>query len=205
MESLAIKQLIKNLVKDELRSSIPIGISNRHLHINEKDFAKLFPNKSLRVKKWLGQPGEFAAEETVTIAGPKGEINNVRILGPLRRDTQVELSMTDARTLGVAAPIKLSGELSEAANVIIRSQTGEINAKAAIVAKRHIHMTDGEAKLMDLRQGDKVDVAVCTDGRKTVFGDVEVRVNDGYALEMHLDTDEANAANVGVDTLGKIL
>lgn len=205
MQSLALKQLIKNTIKDELRSSVPIGISNRHIHICEKDFNKLFPGKSLRVKKWLGQPGEFASEETVTLVGPKGELKNVRILGPLRKETQIELSMTDARILGISPPVALSGHLEQAAVLTLRSEAGEIRTKGAIIAKRHIHMTTGEAKLMGLMQGDVVNVSVFTDGRTVVFGDVEVRVNDGYAFEMHIDTDEANAANVTADTLGKIL
>ena len=205
MQSLAIKEVIKKLIKEELRASVPIGISNRHLHISEKDFAKLFPNKSLRVKKWLGQPGEFASEEVVTISGPKGEIKNVRIIGPLRKETQIELAMTDARILGVNAPVKISGELDDAAAVTLKSETGELKVKGAIVAKRHIHMTKREAELMQLRSGDVVEVAVCTNGRNTIFGDVEIRVSDKYALEFHIDTDEANAADVKPDTLGKIL
>ena len=136
MNELGMKQLIRKLVQGELRKSIPIGISNRHLHVSEKDFAKLFPGKELRVKKWLKQPGEFAAEEVVTLVGPKGEIANVRILGPVRAKTQIELSLTDTRYLGIKAPICLSGQLDEAGLITLRSEFGEISVKAAIVAQR---------------------------------------------------------------------
>ena len=205
MNELGIKQLIQKLVQEELRKSIPIGISNRHLHVSEKDFSKLFPGKELRVKKWLKQPGEFAAEEVVTLVGPKGEITNVRILGPTRAKTQIELSLTDTRSLGIKAPICLSGQLDEAGLIILRSEFGEISVKAAIVAQRHIHMSPEEATQLGLIGKETIAVKVSTPKRTTIFEDVAVRIGKGYSLELHLDTDEANSAGAEADTLGEIL
>lgn len=205
MNELGMKQLIRKFVQEELRKSVPIGISNRHLHVSEKDFTKLFPGRELRVKKWLKQPGEFAAEEVVTLVGPKGEIANVRILGPVRAKTQIELSLTDARTLGIKAPICLSGQLDEAARITLRSEFGEVSVKAAIVAQRHIHMNPEEAVLLGVAGKESISVKVSSPNRTTIFEDVAVRIGKGYVLELHLDTDEANSAGAEADTLGEIL
>ncbi len=194
------KELIKTVVchvLDELRQRpIPLGVSNHHVHLSAADYQALFPNQPLTVKKELKQPGQFAAEQTVTIAGPKGHLKNVRILGPLRNQSQVEISRTDARSLGVTAPLRLSGKLGETPGIKMISPFGEITLKeGVIVALRHIHMSPLDALVYGVQHGDSVKVAIEGSSRKTIFDDVAVRVSPEMTLEMHIDTDEANAAD----------
>lgn len=209
MEREALKQLIQRVVMVQMveeETLIPIGISNRHLHITEEDYNKLFPNEELKVKKWLEQPGEFAAEQTVTIVGKKGEIGRVRILGPFRKTTQVEISKTDARTLGINAPIRLSGDIAGTPEFKLKTDAGEVVVEQGIiVAKRHIHMPTKIAEKMQIKHGEDVSVQVKTEGRSTIFQDCTVRVSDKFELEMHIDTDEANAANVTNETVARIV
>lgn len=184
---------------------IPIGISNRHIHLSQKDFDLLFPDEDVEILKELYQPGFYAAKQTVTICGPKGQLERVRLLVPLRNQTQVELSKTDARTLGMTAPIRLSGELSEATEVTICSPKSSITRNAAIIAKRHIHMNFTDAVLLGFQTGDVAKVEIKTDGRTTVYDDVIIRPSKGAKLEMHLDTDEANAANCSMNTTARFI
>ncbi len=195
------KELVKNAVchvLDEMRQRpIPLGVSNHHLHLSAADYQALFPNQPLAVKKELKQPGQFAAEQTVTIAGPKGHLKNVRILGPLRSQSQIEVSRTDARSLGVTAPLRLSGKLSETPGIKVISPFGEITlTEGVIVALRHIHMSPLDALIYGVQHGDAVKVAIQGSSRKTIFDDVAIRVSPEMTLEMHIDTDEANAADV---------
>lgn len=141
------------------------------------------------------QPGQFAAEQTVTLAGPKGQLHNVRLLGPLRSVSQVEISRTDARTLGITAPLRMSGNLSGTPGVKLISPWAEIDLDSGlIVALRHIHMSPLDALVLRVAHGDTVSVVIEGSGRRTLFDDVAVRVAPDMRLEMHIDTDEANAA-----------
>lgn len=191
-------KLITKLVIEELygmSTQIPIGVSNKHIHLSREDMDALFGEGSeLTPIKDLGQPGQYACAETLTVKGPKGEFSRVRVLGPLRPETQVELSKTDARTLGVKAPIRESGVLDGTPGVELIGPKGSVMLeKGAIVALRHIHMTPEIAKNWGIKDKDIVDVKVSGGERAGVLGNVLIRVSDKYALEMHVDTDEANA------------
>lgn len=205
MERVELKQLVRDILDELLNRPIPIGISNRHIHLSEADFKLLFPNQTLRKIKNLKQPGEFSAEQTVSIIGPKGRLDKVRILGPLRKQTQLEISQTDNRLTGLKAPISMSGDLTNAAEVIIKSEEASIKRRAGIVAQRHIHMNELEAKKKDLHANDQVSVRIVSEKRTVVLEDVVIRVAPSFVLEMHIDTDEANAAGVQLNTTGTIL
>lgn len=177
---------------------IPIGVSARHLHISQSDLEVLFgPGYQLSKLKDLNQPGEFAAKETVTVIGPKRRVfEKVRILGPTRPFTQVELSYTDGIFLGINLPDRLSGNIKESAPVILMGPKGMLELKeGAIRAQRHIHINPEDAAAWGLADGQKVSVK--TRGPLSVtFNEVIVRIKAGLNLEMHLDTDEANAAGL---------
>ena len=183
-------------VLDEMRERpIPLGISNRHIHLCAEDYDRLFPNHPISEKKELLQPGQYAAEQTVTLVGPKGQLKNVRLLGPLRSTSQVEISRTDARTLGIAAPLRMSGSIEGTPGVRLISPFAELDlASGVIVAQRHIHMSPLDALILRVSHGDKVSVAINGDERRLIFDNVAVRVSPDMRLEMHIDTDEANAA-----------
>ncbi len=193
-----IQQVMATLTQRIRQQPIPLGVSSRHVHLSERDFQQLFPGQSLQVKKDLQQPGQFAAEQTLTLKGPRGQIAQVRVLGPFRAQTQVEVSFSDARVLGVDAPLRLSGELSQSGGITLQSQQGEVAlTEGVIVARRHIHMSRAEAMLYGVSHGDTVQVAVTGSERRLIFDDVAIRVADDMCLEMHIDTDEANAAQIG--------
>ena len=173
---------------------IKLETSARHIHVTKEDLDTLYgPNYQLTKKKDLSQPGQYVCEEKVEVVGPKGSLK-MSIMGPERKATQVELSFTDARTIGITAPIRESGDLNGAApcKVIGPKGTVELNS-SAIIAKRHIHMTPNDAKNYNVNNGDIVKVFVNSDGRKLIFDDVVVRVSDNFSLAMHIDTDESNA------------
>jgi putative phosphotransacetylase len=177
----------------EYLGEVPVGISNRHVHICKKDLEILFGYSELTVMKPLFQPDQFAAEEKVTLVGPKRSIEGVRILGQMRDYTQVEISRTDSYVLGVEPVLRDSGDLEGTPGITIRGPKGEITLdKGVIIARRHIHMTEAEAEQFGVKDKDVVNVLVEGE-RPVVFGDVLVRVNNDYALEMHIDTDEANS------------
>nr|WP_318381116.1 phosphate propanoyltransferase [uncultured Enterobacter sp.] len=193
------KQLVEHAVTqvlDEMRQRpIPLGISNRHVHLSQHDYARLFPGVDVTQKKALLQPGQYAAEQTVTLVGPKGQLKNVRLLGPLRGASQIEVSRTDARTLGIAAPLRMSGDLKGTPGVRVVSPHAEIDLPfGVIVAQRHIHMSPLDALILHVAHGEKVSVAIEGGDRGLIFNDVAVRVSPDMRLEMHIDTDEANAA-----------
>ena len=193
------KQQLKSTVTkvlDEMRERpIPLGISNRHIHLCTEDYVRLFPNQSISEKKALAQPGQYAAEQTVTLVGPKGQLKNVRLLGPLRSASQVEISRTDARTLGIAAPLRMSGNIQGTPGIRLVSPFAELDlTSGVIVAQRHIHMSPLDALILRVSHGDKVSVAINGDERRLIFDNVAVRVSPDMRLEMHIDTDEANAA-----------
>ena len=192
--------LVTRLVIEELEKfqrSVPIGVSNRHIHLDRADMDILFGQDSeLTFKKELGQPGQYAAEETVTLHGPKGELGRVRVLGPLRSESQVEMSVTDGFALGVRPPIRESGKLEGTPGVTIVGPKGTIEKDTgAIAALRHIHLTPEDAQRMGVR--DKQMVKVEVGGlRGGVFHNVLIRVSEQFAPEMHIDVDEANAFGV---------
>jgi putative phosphotransacetylase len=184
-----------------------VETSARHVHLSQEDLEVLFgKGYELTKKKELSQPGQFACEERVTIVGSKSEFKGVSILGPVRKVTQVELSLTDARSIGIAAPVKESGDIAGSGACKIVGPAGEIEiAEGVIAAKRHIHATPADAEQLGVKNGEIVSVKIDTDGRSLVFGDVVVRVNETYALAMHIDTDESNAAGCGREQYGEIV
>lgn len=193
-------QLVTRLVIEELEKfqrSVPIGVSNRHIHLDRKDMDILFGQDSeLTFKKELGQPGQYACEETVTLHGPKGELSRVRVLGPLRSESQVEISVTDGFALGVRPPIRESGKLSGTPGVTIVGPKGTVEKDTGtIAALRHIHLTPGDAQRMGVKDKQMVKVEI-RGLRGGIFHNVLIRVSDQFAPEMHIDVDEANAFGV---------
>lgn len=184
-----------------------VETSARHVHLTAEAFATLFgEGKELTVKKMLSQPGQFASEERVTIVGPKKSLPNVSILGPFRKANQVELSATDARSIGIVAPIRESGDVAGSGACKVVGPEGEIEiSEGVIVAKRHIHLTPADAEEMGVKDKDVVWVRLDTDGRKAILGDVVCRVSDSYALAMHIDTDESNAVSAPRELYGEIV
>ena len=184
-----------------------VEVSARHVHVSREDLDTLFgKGYELTAKKDLSQPGQYACEERVTVVGPKRELKNVSILGPVRPSTQVEISMTDARSIGVAAPVRESGDIAGTPGCKLIGPKGEVELdKGVIVAKRHIHMTPADAEKYALKDKQVVDVKIAGEGRSTVYGDVVVRVSEKFALAMHIDTDEGNAAGVVPGLMGEIL
>lgn len=176
------------------KPKIPLGISNRHVHLSEQDLVTLFgPGKELTKAKDLSQPGQFACEEKVTLVGPKGVLEGVRVLGPVRSKTQVEISITDSYKLGVSAPVRDSGELVGSGKITIVGPVGSVTLQeGCIVAARHIHMHVSDAARFGVTDGQRVAVK-CPGERGGILYNVLIRVSEKYRLEMHLDTDEANA------------
>lgn len=189
-------------------NQVTVEMSARHIHLSQKDLETLFgEGYELTVKKMLSQPGQFACEERITVVGPKRELAGVSILGPVRKDTQVELSLTDARSIGVKAPVRESGDIAGSAGCKLVGPKGEIEiTEGVIAAKRHIHATTADAERMGLEDKQIVKVEIpTTDGRSLIFGDVVVRVSDSYALAMHIDTDESNAAAMAPNSIGTVI
>ncbi|MDR7813930.1 phosphate propanoyltransferase [Lacrimispora sp.] len=184
-----------------------VETSARHVHLTQEHLEILFGNGyELTKKKSLSQPGQYACEERVTVVGSKGEFKGISILGPVRKATQIELSATDARSIGIAAPLRESGDVAGSGACKIVGPAGEIEiTEGVIVAKRHIHATPAEAEKLGVKDGEVVSVKIDTDGRSLIFGDVVVRVNENYALAMHIDTDESNAASCGREQYGEII
>lgn len=177
-----------------MKNKVPVGISARHIHLEQAHLEVLFgKNYQLTPFKDLSQPNQFACHEKLTLKGPKGDIHNVRILGPLRAKTQVEISRTDGRQLGVNPPVRSSGDLKGAAPITLIGPKGEITVdRCCIIADRHIHMTPKDAKMFNVV--DKQKVSVIIPGEKSgVMDQVTIRVNSDYALDMHIDTDDGNA------------
>lgn len=177
-------------------NKILVETSARHVHLTNEHIEILFgKGHTLTNKKDLSQPGQFACEERVTLVGPKKEIPGVSILGPARPSSQVEISFTDARTLGISAPVRESGDIKASAAVKLVGPAGEVElGEGAIVAKRHIHLTPADAEKFGVADKEIVSVKITNNDRTTVFGDVVCRVSPSFAPAMHIDTDEANAA-----------
>lgn len=191
-----------------MSNQVVVEISARHVHVSKADLETLFgKDYELTVKKELSQPGQYACEERVRVVGTKGEFPAVSILGPCRNATQVELSLTDARSIGVDAPVRESGDIDGSGTCKLVGPCGEVEiACGVIAAKRHIHATTKDAEEFGLENGQIVSVQIpSANSRNLTFGDVVVRVSDSYALAMHIDTDEANAAGMKPNTMGTII
>lgn len=186
---------------------ILVETSARHIHLTQEDLEKVCGEGfQLSVKKDLSQPGQYVSNTKLTLVGPKNEIKGVSILGPVRKASQVEVSLTDARTLGVAVPIRESGDVANSAPIKIVGPVGEVELKEGlIVAKRHIHMTEADAAEFNVKNGEVVSVKLDNKDRSLVFGDVVVRVNNNFALAMHIDTDESNGAACAGEVFGEIV
>ena len=185
-----------------------VETSARHVHVTQETLEVLFgKGYQLTVKKELSQPGQFASNERVTVVGPKKELANVSILGPCRKFNQVELSATDARSIGIDAPIRESGDIKGSGKCTLVGPNGSVELEeGVIVAKRHIHMQPADAVEFGVKNGDIVSVLIENgNGRKTVFGDTVIRVSDSFRLAMHVDTDESNAAACAKGQMGTIV
>lgn len=189
-----------------MSDKILVETSARHAHVSQADLEILFgKGAALTKKKDLSQPGQYACEERVDVVGPKSTLSRVSILGPVRPATQVEVSLSDTRTLGVPAPIRESGDLAGAAPCKLVGPAGEVELKEGlIVAKRHIHMEPSDAEELGVKDKDIVCVKLGTE-RPLVFGEVVVRVNPSFKLAMHIDTDESNAAAASGEVYAEIV
>lgn len=200
------EQLVETIVKEVMaklkdqpqqKREVVCNVSARHIHLSQPHVEALFgEGYQLTVMKDLQQPGQYAANEQVAVIGPKGTFPKVRVLGPARGDTQLEISATDARTLGVQPVVRMSGKIEGTPGFIIEGPKGRVTVdKGVIVAARHIHATPADAERLGVKDGQVVRVRK-TGTRALTFDDVVFRVNPNFALEMHIDTDEANAAQV---------
>ncbi len=201
-EALAVAEEVARLLREpaaELdQRALPVAVSARHVHLAPEAVEALFgAGHALTPERRLSQPGQFAARERVTLVGPRGRIEGVRVVGPMRSRSQVEITRTDAFRLGVDPPLRCSGDLGGTPGILLEGPAGSLQlTEGVICAARHIHMPPEEAVRLGLRHRDRVEVALDTAGRDLVFGDVVVRVSEAFALELHLDTDEANAAGI---------
>jgi len=214
MEQTIVEDIIKKVmaqmgeVKTETAAScdaaIPVELSGRHVHLCDEDIKELF-DAPLTPGKELSQPGQFLCKERVRLIGPSGVIDNVAVLGPARPKSQVELSLTDARILGVKAPLRQSGDVAGSPGIVLTSGNGLTGLEeGVIVAARHIHMSPADAVAFGVSDNQKVDVHM--DGsRPAVFKDVIVRVNKNFRLAMHIDFDEANSCGLGKNARGRIV
>lgn len=210
-EQYSIARQAANLVegKNKVNSlpAIPIAVSARHMHVTQETLEQLFgEGYQLTERNPLSQPNQFAANETVTVVGPKNSIERVRILGPTRSKNQIEISRTDEFYLGIDAPVRESGKTENSAGCKVIGPKGEVNLKEGLIcAWRHIHMTPEDAELFGVEDRDVVEVEVTEGTRSLTFGNVLIRVSPKYKLEMHIDTDEGNAAELGRSAQGVLL
>ena len=202
-----MRQLIEKVADLIVESGlVEVEVSARHVHLTQEDVERLFgKGAKLHEKRPLSQPGQFLSEERVTLVGPKGKKEHVAVLGPVRSATQVELSISDCVALGVKAPVRESGDLRDAGPIVIETEGGRIEAgQAVIVAKSHVHVPPKIARELKLQDKEHVSVRVLT-GRPVTFDNVVIRVSDAFRYKMHIDFDEANAAQVSGFTLGRII
>ena len=190
-----------------MEKKVLVETSARHVHVTREALDILFgEGYELTVKKELSQPGQFASNERVAVIGPKGNFPAVSILGPVRPENQVEISLTDARSIGVTAPVRESGDVAGSGACKLVGRKGEIELECGVIAaQRHIHATPEDAEKYGLQDKQIVSVKIDSNGRSLVFGDVVVRVSPKYALAMHIDTDESNAAGATPGLMGEIL
>ena len=186
------------------RIFVELEASGRHVHVTKQQAQALFGH-GLTPKRPLSQPGQFLANERVTVVGPKGTFENVAVLGPERKEAQVEISLTDARTLGLCPPVRLSGNVAGSPGAVLQTPRGKVTLQqGVIVAQRHIHMTPEDARRMGVNDKQTVRLQVFTE-RPLVFDDVQIRVSPDFATYVHLDYDEANACGFQTGDLGRIL
>jgi len=210
-EAHAIARDTEDLVneKDKVNNSrgIPVAVSARHIHLTQEAVEILFgEGHQLTPLKELSQPEQFACEERLTIIGPKRSIPKVRILGPVRGKCQVEISRTDEYTLGIDAPVRASGDVANSPGITLEGPNGKLTLEQGVIcAQRHIHMRPEDAEHFGVKHKDIVEITMDTDGRDLIFGDVLVRVSEKYSLEMHIDTDEANAAEISQGDISGML
>ena len=199
------KQVLEQVTQAVLsRIFVELEASGRHVHVTKQQAQALFGHE-LTPKRPLSQPGQFLANERVCVIGPKGQFDNVAVLGPEREEAQVEISLTDARELGLTPPVRLSGDVSGSPGAILKTPRSQVNLQqGVIVAQRHIHMTPEDAKRMGVRDKQTVRLQVFTE-RPLIFEDVQVRVSPKFATYVHLDYDEANACGFRSGDLGRIL
>ena len=203
-----VKKVISGMENTESTGDVPIGVSNRHVHLTREHLVILFgKDYELTKAKNLSQPGQFAANETVTIIGPSlRPIEKVRVLGPLRKASQVEISMTDSYVLKVKPPVRESGNIAGSSPITLVGPKGVVTlSEGCIIANRHIHMSPKDAERYGIKDGDTVNVSVIGKGKRTLWYDVQIRVNKDFVLEMHVDTDDANAAGIGNGSLVSIV
>lgn len=203
-----VKKVISGMENTESTGDVPIGVSNRHVHLTREHLDILFgKDYELTKAKDLSQPGQFAANETVTIIGPSlRPIEKVRVLGPLRKASQVEISMTDSYVLKVKPPVRESGNIAGSSPITLVGPKGVVTlSEGCIIANRHIHMSPKDAEHYGIKDGDTVNVSVIGKGKRTLWYDVQIRVNKDFVLEMHVDTDDANAAGIGNGSLVSIV
>ena len=196
---------IEKLVDAVIRTAfIPLEASGRHVHVTKEQALKLFGH-DLTEKRPLSQPGQYLCNERVTVEGPKGKFQNVAVLGPARKEAQVEISLTDGRTLGITPPVRLSGDVKNTPGVRLVGPNGQVELENGVIAaKRHIHMSPQDAKNFGVTDGQEVSLKTYT-SRQLVFENVPVRVRPDFASFAHLDYDEANACGMKDGDLGRIL
>ena len=196
---------IEKLVDAVIRTAfIPLEASGRHVHVTKEQALKLFGH-DLTEKRPLSQPGQYLCNERVTVEGPKGKFQNVAVLGPARKEAQVEISLTDGRTLGITPPVRLSGDVKNTPGVRLVGPNGQVELQNGVIAaKRHIHMSPQDAKNFGVTDGQEVSLKTYT-SRQLVFENVPVRVRPDFASFAHLDYDEANACGMKDGDLGRIL
>lgn len=189
-----------------MKNKLPIALSNRHIHLNTADIEALFGDShNLCEIKDLSQPGQFACEEKVDLVGPKGSIKGIRVLGPAREKTQIEISFADARQLGIKAPVRESGDLEKSPGIKVVGPKGEVELQeGVIIAARHIHFSEQDAKDFGVKDGDSVKVRVSGE-RGLIFENVTARVSPKYSLEMHVDLEEGNAAGASNGDMVEII
>lgn len=201
------KECLKFNIVEEFKMKVLVETSARHLHLSQEHLEILFgKGHELTVKKMLSQPGQFACEEKVEVVGPKNSLK-MSVLGPVRKDTQVEVSLTDARAIGVTAPIRESGDIAGSGACKLVGPAGEVElTEGVIAAKRHVHMTPEDAEAAGVKDKDIVKLDIQSpNGRSLTFGDVVVRVSASYATAAHIDTDEANALCPGKECYGEMI
>lgn len=217
MEEIRIREMLEKVIKEvmdeamegkkprEVNKIIPVEVSARHAHLRKEDVERLFgKGYTLTVNRELSQPGEFLSNERITVIGPRGIIKNVAVLGPERAHTQVELSRTDAVSIGINPPLRESGDIQGSTGILISSGKKIIEIQeGVIVAQNHIHMTPEDAKEYGVQDRQMVSVKILSD-RPVTFQNVVVRVNKNYKLNMHIDFDEANACDFKEGTMGEI-
>ena len=194
-----VKQVLAELGNTACSKEIPVGISNRHIHLSREDMETLFgKGYELTPMKELSQPGQYACKETLTLVGPSMRaIEGVRVLGPLRSSSQVEISATDSFQLKVKPPVRESGKIAGSAPVTIVGPRGVVSlSEGCIIANRHVHMSPDDAARFGVKDGDYIDVDVLSGTRKSRWFDVQIRVHKDFRLEMHVDTDDANSAGL---------